>query len=400
MAEFFKLAPQLNANYGEVSLTWPKDAEGNDQAIGILKPLIFCNEIGDMSEYEASTALVYGDGQYLGKYQVEDGTISLHESDKKRHVYVVKVIVPVEGASFYENELAISKDHLNDYSAQGDELTYRIVKGDEIIDRAVVYMDYEDILLKDTDRKLRVHYNPKVSSLKTTIAEQKVDTLDGNYPFFVRKGGPGYKEIPIGGLLTYTVDRDPKWQDTGYPTNRRNTANRQVRFTTVDEVAKEREYKLEIEKWLNNGKEKLLRLGPEGSYNVRLMNVSLTPIEALGRRLHEFSATAYESSAIARPAAEVSWKQSGPQAIQIKVSAGEQVRFLASWFPEWYELLEFTITPDNGDTLYHTHYNKTLRGSVDSAIQINSLEDAFLFIRVVQGSVTITLRYTKEVIDA
>ena len=400
MAEFFKLAPQLNTDYGEVSLTWPKDAEGNDQVIGILKPLIFCNEIGDMSEYEASIVLVYGDGQYLGKYQVEGGTVSLHESDKGRHLYLVKVIVPAEGASFYENERTISTDHLNDYSTQGDKLTYRIVKGGEIVDRAIVYMDYEDILLKDADRKLRICYNPKVSSLKTTIAEQKVDTLDGNYPFFVRKGGPGYKEIPIGGLLTYAVDRDPKWQETGYPDRRLNTANRQVRFSPIDEVAREREYKLEVEKWLNNGKEKFLRLGPEGSYNVRLMKISMTPVEALGRRLHEFSATAYESSAIVRPAAEVNWKQSGPQTIQIKVSAGEQVRFLASWFPEWYELLGFTITPDNGDTLYHTHYNKTLRGFADTGIQINPLEDAFLSIRVVQGSVTITLQYTKEVIDA
>lgn len=394
MAEFFKLAPQLNADYGEVSLTWPKDAEGNDQ--DTLKPLIFCNEIGDMSEYEASTALVYGDGQYLEEYKVKDGTISLRERDKKRHVYVVKVIVPVEGASFYENELAISKNHLNDYNTQGDSLTYRIVKDGEIIDRAFVHMDYEDILLKDEDRKLRVRYNPKVSSLKTTIAEQKVDTLDGNYPFFVRKGGPGYKEIPIGGLLTYTVDRDPKWQNTGYPTNRRNTANRQVRFTAVDEVAKEREYKLEIEKWLNNGKEKLLRLGPEGSYNVRLMNVSLTPIEALGRRLHEFSATAYESSAIERPAA-IEWPKSEVLDLSVKVAEGETVYFLASWFPEWYEILEFTITPDNGDAQYFTHYDKKLRNTIDQSMWVNPLEDAFLSICVPKGSVTITFKYVKEV---
>ena len=123
MAEFFKLAPQLNAYYGEVSLTWPKDAEGNDQVIGILKPLIFCNEIGDMSEYEASIVLVYGDGQFLGKYRVEGGTVSLHESDKGRHLYLVKVIVPAEGASFYENDRTINADHLNDYSTQGDKLT-------------------------------------------------------------------------------------------------------------------------------------------------------------------------------------------------------------------------------------------------------------------------------------
>lgn len=395
MAEFFKLAPRLNADYGEVSLTWPKDAEGNDRDIEILKPLIFCNEIKDMSEYEGSTALVYGDGQYLGEYQVEDGTIP-YESNEKHHVYVVKVTVPVEGSSFYENGEVIEKNHLNNYSWQGDELVYRIVKGGEVVDKATVYMDYEDILLKDEDRSLRVCYNPKVSSLKTTIAEQKVDTLDGVYPFFVRKGGPGYKEIPIGGLLTYTTDRDPKWQNTGYPTNRRNTANRQIRFTAVDEVAKEREYKLEIEKWLNNGKEKLLRLGPEGSYNVRLMNVSMTPIETLGRRLHEFSATAYESSAIERPAA-IEWPKSDVLDLSVKVAEREAVRFLASWFPEQYEILEFTITPNGSDTRYFTHYDKNLRNTIDQSIWVNPLEDAFLSICVLRGGVTITFKYVKEV---
>ena len=43
-----------------------------------------------------------------------------------------------------------------------------------------------------------------------------------------------------------------------------------------------------------DGKPKLFRSPGEGSYIVRLMNVSLTPNDTLGRMLHTFSSTAYE----------------------------------------------------------------------------------------------------------
>lgn len=56
----------------------------------------------------------------------------------------------------------------------------------------------------------------------------------------------------------------------------------------------ERDFKLEVLDWLNNGQPKLFRSPAEGNYIVRLMNVSLTPNDTLGRMLHTFQATAYE----------------------------------------------------------------------------------------------------------
>jgi hypothetical protein len=46
--------------------------------------------------------------------------------------------------------------------------------------------------------------------------------------------------------------------------------------------------------WLNNGKPKLFRSAAEGNYIVRLMNVSLTPNDTLGRMLHTFNCQACE----------------------------------------------------------------------------------------------------------
>jgi hypothetical protein len=59
-------------------------------------------------------------------------------------------------------------------------------------------------------------------------------------------------------------------------------------------IAKERAFKLAVLDWLNDGKPKLFRSPTEGNYLVRLMNVSLSPNDTLGRLLHTFSATAYE----------------------------------------------------------------------------------------------------------
>jgi hypothetical protein len=51
----------------------------------------------------------------------------------------------------------------------------------------------------------------------------------------------------------------------------------------------ERLFKLEVLDWLNDGNIKLFKSPQEGNYIVRLMNVSLTPIDTVSRMLHNFS---------------------------------------------------------------------------------------------------------------
>lgn len=59
-------------------------------------------------------------------------------------------------------------------------------------------------------------------------------------------------------------------------------------------IYNERNFKLEVLEWLTNGQPKLFRSPTEGNYLVRLLNVSLSPNDTLGRMLHTFNATAYE----------------------------------------------------------------------------------------------------------
>jgi hypothetical protein len=59
-------------------------------------------------------------------------------------------------------------------------------------------------------------------------------------------------------------------------------------------IYEEREFRNELVNWLNNGNPKLFRSPTEGNFIVRLMNISLSPNDTLGRMLYTFSCTAYE----------------------------------------------------------------------------------------------------------
>jgi hypothetical protein len=67
-------------------------------------------------------------------------------------------------------------------------------------------VDFEDAFLFDGERQLRIRYNPKVGSFKSTILESKIDTLGGKYPFIFRNGNVNYKEFSISGLISMLMD--------------------------------------------------------------------------------------------------------------------------------------------------------------------------------------------------
>ena len=71
---------------------------------------------------------------------------------------------------------------------------------------SVVRADFEDMFLFDGKRQLKIRFNPKMTSFKTTVLEQKTDTIGGKYPFIFKNGHTNYKEFPIGGLISYTAD--------------------------------------------------------------------------------------------------------------------------------------------------------------------------------------------------
>lgn len=171
-----------------------------------------------------------------------------------------------------------------------------------------ILADFEDMFLYDGERQLKMRFNPKVTSFKTTLLESKLDTLGGQYPFFFRNGNTSYKDFPISALISMLSDDNEfffKWKEDDERA-RWERINSGAAFNNTDSYSfkstdlvsinlrREREFKLEVLNWLNNGQPKLFRSPTEGNYIVRLMNVSLSPNETLGRMLHTFQAQAYE----------------------------------------------------------------------------------------------------------
>jgi len=150
---------------------------------------------------------------------------------------------------------------------------------------------------------LRIQFNPKVSSFKNTLLESKLDTIGGRYPFIFRNGRTCYKEFPISGLISVLMDNDYSFRGGNnipedFRLNSQNLSeNEKSSFSTNltgENIANERNFKLEVLNWLTNGKPKLFKSPTEGNYIVRLLNTSLSPNDTLGRMLHTFSSTAYE----------------------------------------------------------------------------------------------------------
>lgn len=154
------------------------------------------------------------------------------------------------------------------------------------IESVDIVADFEDMFLYDGERQLKIRFNPKVTSFKNTLLETKTDTIGSKYPFIFRNGNVKYKEFPISGLISYHADEEKLFMNYSLETVDTNL--------TSENIATERDFKLEVLEWLTNGQPKLFRSPSEGNYVVRLMNTSLAPTDAVGRMLHTFSATAYE----------------------------------------------------------------------------------------------------------
>lgn len=162
--------------------------------------------------------------------------------------------------------------------------------------------DFEDSFLYDGERQLKIRFNPKMTSFKNTVLEQKVNTIGSKYPFIFKNGNVSYKEFPIGGLISYLSDAENLFTNdydlNNYHRHDTPADDETLNYLPTDlvseNITKERLFKLKALEWLTNGEPKLFRSPTEGNYIVRLLNTNMAPENALGRMIHNFTATAYE----------------------------------------------------------------------------------------------------------
>ena len=152
-----------------------------------------------------------------------------------------------------------------------------------------ILADFEDLFLFDGAKQLKVKFNPKVTTFKPTVVETKTNTLGSKHPFITRNAKVDYKELAISGLISYQMDDIQNFMPLSELGLECATYN-----LITENIKAEREFKLKVMEWLNDGQPKLFRSPTEGNYIVRLMNVAFSPTDTLGRMLHTFSCNAYE----------------------------------------------------------------------------------------------------------
>lgn len=193
----------------------------------------------------------------------------------------------------FNEEYLYSLQSYNEFGLYTNRLTTEKVK-----------LNFEDMYLFDGDRQLSVKFNPKVTSFKTNILETKTNTIGSKYPFIFRNGIVNYKEFQISGLISYLTDLSGKFlQGTqldqilshrlSTPSNKNNFSNSYFNLTD-ENIYSEKIFRDEVFNWLTDGKPKLFRSPTEGNFLVQLMNITMTPIDTLGRLLYSFNCTACE----------------------------------------------------------------------------------------------------------
>ncbi len=245
--------------------------------------------------------------------------------------------------SFFVDNQLLSKQILRDFTIEQGK-TYVYGLQEKLLDGSYssriisepIYADFEDVFLYDGDKQLKIRFNPKVSSLKISHEETKTDTLGGQFPNIFRNQRVKYKEVTIGGLISYLadeeelfmtneelwignipnvkvihghydelynlplVDRIKGFSDSDKVDYIELTGSMEYRKRTVAledySIGAERIFKNEVMNWLSNGTVKLFRSPTEGNLLVYLMNVSFTPEDKTSRTTHSFQATAYQIS--------------------------------------------------------------------------------------------------------
>lgn len=207
--------------------------------------------------------------------------------------------------------------------------SHKISDSDALTNAKYIYPDFYTMFLYRDGKQLAIRYDGQVTSLRSVVNRQKIDTLGGKYPKFAENAQMNYKQFSISGLIdaesdfnrfflnekeysdqmeVYNTEMNGKYEirnDTiadgvfTYKNSRDAEIKRTIAHTLHDIYPKnnwwlEREFREKALQWLNDGEPKLFRSMPEGNMAVMLTDISLSPNHTLGRRIYSFTATMYE----------------------------------------------------------------------------------------------------------
>ena len=231
---------------------------------------------------------------YLGNLAIRRTS---NKSDFKiwEDVQVLSVLNPEKlDVSWYD--YTVESGTLYKYCAQ--KINSNGMRGATVQTAKPVMIVLDNIFLTQSDFQLRVRYDPSISSFKHTLSESVVETIGSKYPFFKRNGKVNYRQFPISGLITHFCDdegvflnKDNIYLESRYYYDKFNEDNN---ITEYQDYIYERKFREKVIDFLYQDNVKLFRSTTEGNILIKLVDVSFTPNETLGRMIYTFTATAYE----------------------------------------------------------------------------------------------------------
>lgn len=256
---------------------------------GVYIPYLTIEPVLDEEEGRLGISVI--SQEYSGQVVKVTGTLQVKRSDHRSNFTLWETI--------YEEDVndSVVRETIFDRSAESGVL-YKYAINNKGEDSDPVLALYEDIFLIGEDRQLKIRFDPHVSSFKYIVQDSKTETLGGKYPFVTRNGNVKYREMSIGGLITAQSDESNLFTDEtelfGAYVQNFADYNLQNGIASQVDFIKEREFRNKVMDFLYDGKVKLYKSTTEGNALVKVTDVSLTPVEGLGRMIYSFSATLTE----------------------------------------------------------------------------------------------------------
>lgn len=164
-----------------------------------------------------------------------------------------------------------------------------------------VMIIFDSLFLNADNTQIKIEFDPQISSFQKVVNDTKIDTIGSKYPYIKRNGATSYRQFPISGLITFLMDTDEVFMKKTdiYSENVIELYNdynndEDNRIDIYNDITYERDYREKVMDFLYKHNVKLFRSATEGNILVKLMDITFTPNQTLGRRIYNFQCTAYE----------------------------------------------------------------------------------------------------------
>lgn len=149
--------------------------------------------------------------------------------------------------------------------------------------------------------QLKIRYDMNISNSMINIGQAKTDTIGSKYPYIRRNGDMYYHSFPFSFLITaytdnnhlFATEKELKDGQENLYAIARGSHSLSVYSGQYDYIY-ERQFRQKVQKFLYNNKVKLFRSLTQGNMLIKLMGITLTPKQELGRLLYSVDATAVE----------------------------------------------------------------------------------------------------------